>query len=160
MRAHADRAAADLRCDGVADQREINDAFNLLPDDTGTVRLTAGTFNCSESVFPNGGCGLIGAGQGATRLVVVNDQSPWKPISVTQPDVHLRGFTIMGSGGVLVKVSRVVVEEVTATSRGPDGSSTRPAGTGCSTSGPTARRLRTSRSSTARPRTRTPTGST
>ena len=126
----ADRAAADIRCDGVDDQRDINNAFNSLPDDAGTVRLTAGTFNCSESIFPNGNSELIGAGQGATRLVVVNDQSPFKPISVTQPDVLLRGFTIMGSGAVLVKVSRVVVEEVTATSRGPDGRMYRAGGNG------------------------------
>ncbi len=126
----ADRAAADIRCDGVADQVDINNAFNLLPDDMGTVQLTAGTFNCSDSVFPNGNSELIGAGQGVTRLVMVNNQSPWKPISVTQPDVHLRGFTIMGSGGVLVKVSRVVVEEVTATSRGPDGQLYRAGGNG------------------------------
>ncbi len=117
----SDKAAANIVCDGVDDQREINNAFNLLPGETGTVRLTAGTFNCSASIFPNGGCEMIGAGQGATKIVVINDASPNKPISVTQPDVHLRGFTIMGSGAVMVKVSRVVVEEVTATSRGPDG---------------------------------------
>ena len=126
----ADRAAADIRCDGVADQIDINAAFNLLPDDMGTVRLTTGTFNCSDSVFPNGNSELIGAGQGVTRLVMVNNLSPWKPISVTQSDVHLRGFTIMGSGGVLVKVSRVVVEEVTATSRGPNGTLYRAGGNG------------------------------
>ena len=126
----AEWAAADLRCDGVDDQREINNAFNSLPDEVGTVRLTAGTFHCSESVFPNGGCDLIGAGQGATRLVVVNDQSPFKPISVTRPSVHLKGFTIMGSGAVLVKASHVTVEEVIATSRGPDGSLHRAGGNG------------------------------
>ena len=118
----ADRASADYVCDGVADQVEINNAFNLLPGEVGTVRLTAGTFNCSESVFPNGGCELIGAGRSATRLVVVNSANPNRPISVTQPDVLLRGFTLMGSGAVLVRASHVVVREVTATSRGPGGS--------------------------------------
>ena len=43
------------------DQRRVQ----RLPDDMGTVRLTAGTFNCSDSVFPNGNSRLIGAGQGA-----------------------------------------------------------------------------------------------
>ncbi len=117
----SDRASADYVCDGVDDQREINNAFNLLPDEVGTVRLTAGTFHCPESIFPNGGCELIGAGEGATKIVVVNTANPNRPISVTQPDVHLRGFTLMGSGAVMVRASHVLVEEVTATSRGPNG---------------------------------------
>ena len=98
----ADRAAADLRCDGVADQREINDAFNLLPDDVGTVRLTAGTFNCSESIFPNGELRADRgrAGRDADRGGQQR-RARTKPISVTQPDVHLRGFTLMGNGGVI-----------------------------------------------------------
>jgi PKD repeat protein len=117
----AERAAADVRCDGIDDHRDINNAFNRLPGEAGTVRLTAGTFNCSESIFPTGNSALIGAGPEQTRLVVINNQSPYKPISVTMPDVHLRGFSLYGSGAVLVKESRVVVEEVTATSRGLDG---------------------------------------
>jgi hypothetical protein len=117
----ADKLAANVTCDGVEDQREINAAFDALPDDRGTVRLTAGTFNCSATIFPNGESELVGAGQGATRIFLYNPINTNTPISVTQPDVRLRGFTLLGSGAVLVKCSRVVVEEVTATSRGPDG---------------------------------------
>ncbi len=126
----AERAAADLRCDGVDDQRDINNAFNRLPIDGGTVRLTAGTFNCSESIFPNEKTTLLGAGPGQTKIVVINAVSPYKPVSVTVPDVRLRGFSLYGSGGVMIKESRVVVEEVTATSRGPDGSLYKAGGNG------------------------------
>lgn len=116
-----ERAAANLRCDGLDDQREINNAFNLLPTDGGTIRLTAGTYNCSESIFPNEKTTLLGAGIGRTRIAAINALSPYKPISVIVPDVHLRGFSLHGSGGVMIKESRVVVEEVYATSRGLDG---------------------------------------
>ena len=64
---------------------------------------------------------MLGAGEGATRIVRGQTANTNMPISVTQPDVHLRGFTLMGSGAVMVRASHVVVEEVTATSRGPDG---------------------------------------
>ncbi|HOT95437.1 MAG TPA: PKD domain-containing protein, partial [Methanoregulaceae archaeon] len=115
-----ERAAADIRCDGIDDQRDINNAFNRLPPEGGTVRLTPGTFFCPESIFPNERTSLVGAGPSSTRIVVHNPQNPYKPISVIVPDVRLRGFTLMGSGGVMIKESRVVVEEVVATSRGPD----------------------------------------
>ena len=124
----ADRAAADIRCDGVDDQRDINYAFNSLPNGEGTVRLTAGTFNCTASIFPTGGSDLVGAGRAATRIMVVNTANPNVPISVTQPDVLLRGFTLLGNGGVMIRVSHVRVEEVTATNRGTDGAMY-PAGT-------------------------------
>ncbi len=117
----SERAVADILCDGVDDQRDINNAFNRLPTGGGTVQLTTGTFFCPESIFPNERTTLVGAGPASTRIVVINPQSPYKPISVTVPDVHLRGFSLLGSGGVMIKESRVVVEEVVATSRGPDG---------------------------------------
>lgn len=117
----AERMAADILCDGVEDQRDINNAFNRLPAEGGTVQLSTGTFSCPESIFPNERTTLVGAGPASTRIVVINPQSPYKPISVIVPDVHLRGFSLMGSGAVMIKESRVVVEEVFATSRSPDG---------------------------------------
>ena len=117
----SERATAHILCDGVDDQRDINNAFNRLPVEGGTVQLTTGTFSCSESIFPNEKTTLIGAGPSSTRIVVINPQSPYKPISIIVPDVHLRGFSLMGSGAVMIKESRVVVEEVFATSRTPDG---------------------------------------
>ncbi len=34
----SDKAVSNLVCDGVDDQRDINNAFNSLPDDMGTVQ--------------------------------------------------------------------------------------------------------------------------
>ena len=47
----AEKNAADLVCDGVADQAEINTAITSLPNEGGSIRLTAGTFNTNDAIY-------------------------------------------------------------------------------------------------------------
>ncbi|MEN6519204.1 MAG: hypothetical protein ABFC38_13695 [Methanospirillum sp.] len=64
------RASADFVCDGVDDQLEINRAFAALPWDGGTVRLSAGTFHCTDNLVPGAYTILEGAGTNGTTIAI------------------------------------------------------------------------------------------
>ncbi len=66
---HKERA--DLVCDGVDDQIEIQSAVDALPAAGGMVKLLAGRFNISMSIRPKKGCELCGEGR-STLLYLVN----------------------------------------------------------------------------------------
>jgi len=87
----ASKARADIRCDGIDDQRDIQAAFDALSPG-GTVSLTEGTFNCTGSIYPRANTMLCGEGPDATflefskngRLIVSRE-------AVTLYNFHIRG---------------------------------------------------------------------
>ncbi len=87
----ASKARADIQCDGIDDQRDIQAAFDALSSG-GTVTLTEGTFNCAGNIQPHAGTILRGEGPDATylefsrngRLAVFHE-------SVTLYNLHVRG---------------------------------------------------------------------
>jgi len=112
---------ADFICDGYRDQVEINEAFNALPGEVGTVQLTEGTFHCSDVIFPTAGSELLGKGQDSTVIEMLDSFNSYLPISIRDPGITLRGFTIRGQGAVMIRASQVIIQDVTATSIGLDG---------------------------------------
>ena len=60
-----DTTRADYICDGTADEVEINQALNALPDSGGYVHLLEGTYSIAASIaIPMDNVSLIGAGRG------------------------------------------------------------------------------------------------
>jgi PKD repeat protein len=117
----ASKATANFICDGYNDQVEINAAFNALPAEVGTVQLTEGTFHCSDVIHPTAGSELLGSGQERTVIEMLNQFNSYLSISIRNPGITLRGFTIRGQGAVTIRASQVIVQDVTATSIGLDG---------------------------------------
>lgn len=105
------RAAADFVCDGVDDQLEINCAFDALPWDGGTVRLSAGTFRCADNVVPGAYTTLEGAGTGATTVAI---SGYYHAIKVDRPYVTIRDLRITDRAWVRITASHVRVENVLA----------------------------------------------
>ena len=87
----ASKARADIQCDGIDDQRDIQAAFDALPSG-GTVALTEGRFNCAGSIYPHANTMLRGEGPDKTfvefsrngRLIVSRE-------SVTLYNFHVEG---------------------------------------------------------------------
>lgn len=105
------RAAADFVCDGVDDQLEINCAFDALPWDGGTVRLSAGTFRCADNVVPGAYTTIEGAGTGATTVAI---SGYYHAIKVDRPYVTIRDLRITDRAWVRITASHVRVENVLA----------------------------------------------
>ncbi len=105
------RSTADLVCDGVDDQLEINRAFDALPWDGGTVRLSEGTFRCTDNLVPGPYTTLEGAGTEKTTIAI---SGYYHAIKVDRPHVTLRQFRITDRAWVRITASHVRVEDVLA----------------------------------------------
>ncbi len=106
-----ERGTADLVCDGIDDQREINQAFAALPWDGGTVRLSSGTFACSDNLVPGAYTTLEGGGTGQTSIAI---SGYYHAIKVDRPYVTLREFRITDRAWVRITASHVRIEDVLA----------------------------------------------
>lgn len=104
-------------CDGVDDDRQINDALTMMRG--GTVYLLDGSFHCSDRIRVPGQTRLSGQGSTVTKIEVLarSGQSGYLPVTLNQPDVTIEGFSLWGNGFVMVTTSRVRVRDITATSR-------------------------------------------
>ena len=89
----ASKARADIRCDGIDDQRDIQAAFDALSSG-GTVALTEGTFNCAGSIYPRVNTMLCGEGPDATFL----EFSKNGRLIISRETVTLYNFHIRGTG--------------------------------------------------------------
>lgn len=95
--------AADYRCDGTADQVEINQAITDCPTAGCRIILQEGTFNTTAAIVPKSGIELVGMGPGKTILkpgniseAVIDDHttsSSGSPFT----DIVFRDFEIDGS---------------------------------------------------------------
>ena len=106
-----------LRCDGVGDDVEINDALRRA----GTVVLLEGTFHASRRVAVPDHTTLTGQGKGRTVLEFENGADPYQPIEVASPYVTIRDLRLQGQGFIRISASHVRVRDVTATSVTNDG---------------------------------------
>ncbi|WFN35341.1 right-handed parallel beta-helix repeat-containing protein [Methanogenium sp. S4BF] len=113
------KSGADYVCDGAQDQKEINAAFNALPQG-GEVILTQGTFNCDEAILPGGHTKLRGQGVTNTFLKFSKDGQ----ILVDKEYVTLEKFYISGSahtadimwyGVITLRAGHCTVRDVTGT---------------------------------------------
>jgi len=87
----ASKARADIQCDGIDDQRDIQAAFDALSSG-GTVALTEGTFNCAGNIYPRANTMLRGEGPDATNLLFSrNGRLLVSQESVTLYNLHVRG---------------------------------------------------------------------
>ncbi len=107
----ADKAAANLICDGVDDHVEIRWALMALPWSGGTVRLAGGTYNCSEDIGPGTNVCLEGSGAEKTTL----DFPTAGGLHVYNPSVTLRDFTVTGVADLLINESHARIRNVTMT---------------------------------------------
>ncbi|NLX49661.1 MAG: hypothetical protein GXY82_07325 [Methanospirillum sp.] len=105
-------SGAAYRCDGADDHVEIQRALEEAAVTGGTVLMLDGTFDCTEKLMPPMGTTLHGLGAGRTVLDI---QGYYRPIELLQDQVTLREFSITGRGFILVRASRVLVENVTIT---------------------------------------------
>ncbi|HOB18999.1 MAG TPA: hypothetical protein PKK74_09990 [Candidatus Methanoculleus thermohydrogenotrophicum] len=95
----ASKARADITCDGIDDQYDIQAAFDLLPPSGGTVALSRGTFNCAGSIYPRRNTMLRGEGPNATFLEFSrNGRLNVSEESVTLYNFHVRGTGYPGTG--------------------------------------------------------------
>ncbi|MEN6343623.1 MAG: right-handed parallel beta-helix repeat-containing protein [Methanospirillum sp.] len=106
-----------LRCDGVGDDVEINDALRRA----GTVVLLEGTFHASRRVTVPDHTALLGQGKGRTLLEFENGADPYQPIEVASPYVTIRDLRLQGQGFIRISASHVRVRDVVATSVTGDG---------------------------------------
>lgn len=122
-------------CDGSDDDREINDALEMVQgenkDQGGTVVLLGGTFTCSGRIRVPDYTRLVGQGSANTKVRVFADagQSGYLPVTLDQPYVTVAGFSLYGNGFVMVTTSHVRVRDIVATSLESDdvGAAMRPA---------------------------------
>ena len=103
---------ATHRCDGSDDQVEIQRALDGAGAHGGTVVLLDGTFRCTDKLSPRTGTTLMGLGPGRTTLDV---QGYYKPVELLEDQVVLQGFKVTGRGFILVRASRVLVENIEIT---------------------------------------------
>ena len=87
------RSRADIVCDGIDDQVEIQAAFDALPSG-GTVALLEGTFNCAGSIYPGANSMLCGEGADATFIEFTNNGR----LLVSRESVTLHNFHVRGTG--------------------------------------------------------------
>lgn len=104
-------------CDGVDDDRQINDALTMMRG--GTVYLLDGSFHCSDRIRVPGTTRLAGKGSTLTKIEVLakDGQSGYLPVTLNQPNVTIEGFSLYGNGFVMVTTSHVRVRDIAATSR-------------------------------------------
>ena len=99
------RERADLVCDGVDDQIEIQSAIDALPTSGGMVKLLAGRFNISRPILPKSGSELCGQGRSTLLYMVDAPNSPLaSDASPEQTDITLvdaSGFRIGMSIGLI-----------------------------------------------------------
>jgi PKD repeat protein len=105
------RTAADFVCDGVDDQVEINRAFEALPWDGGTVRLSIGTFRCTDNLVPGAYTTVEGAGTSETTVAISGYSHA---IRVDRPYVTIRDLRITDRAWIRITASHVRVENVLA----------------------------------------------
>ncbi len=112
-------------CDGVDDEREINEA--LLIAQGGNVTLLDGHFHCSGRITVPEGTTLIGQGSFNKRITeggleteveitAKGEGSGYLPVATGGEYVKLAGFTLRGNGFVMVTKSHVRVQDVYASS--------------------------------------------
>ncbi len=105
------RASADFICDGVDDQLEINGAFDALPWDGGTVRLSTGTFRCTDNLVPGAYTTLEGAGTSGTTIAI---SGYYHAIKIDRPHVTIRAIRITDRAWVRITANHVRLEDVLA----------------------------------------------
>lgn len=115
-------------CDGVNDEKEINDAIAIA--EGGIVELLDGNFRCSGRITMREHTTLWGQGSLSTTIETkANGGSGYLPISVGAEYVnlggkvgeYLKGFTIRGNAFVMVTRSHVRVHDIRATCVDLDG---------------------------------------
>jgi hypothetical protein len=111
----ASKAQAQIYCNGNNDEQQINEAFNMLPADGGTVQLTEGTFQTAGWIHPTGNSNFIGAGEDRTVINAYNPTQYYNPIHCYQPNIYIKGFTVRGMGFFLIRTNNIMVEDVTVT---------------------------------------------
>lgn len=97
---------ADFKCDGVADESEINQAIKMLPARGGTIHLDAGTFNLSapimvtdnKRVLISGFGALLVPAAGVTALFIQQGISTSR--GVTVQGLHIDGKSAAGTIGI------------------------------------------------------------
>ena len=89
----ASKARADIQCDGIDDQHDIQAAFDALSSG-GTVALTEGRFNCAGRVRPRADTMLRGEGPDKTFL----EFSENGRLIVSQESVTLYNLHVGGTG--------------------------------------------------------------
>ncbi|NLX48744.1 MAG: PKD domain-containing protein [Methanospirillum sp.] len=108
-------------CDGVDDEREINDA--IVAARGGIVELLDGTFRCSDRITLQASTTLRGQGSANTTIQIKAKpgSTGYLPVSIGAPYVNVGGFTLRGNGFIMVTRSHVRVRDVHATSVDLDG---------------------------------------
>lgn len=109
------KGQAQIFCNGIQDENQINYAFTLLPPEGGTVQLTEGTFHTAGWIHPKMNSNFIGAGEDRTVINVYNPTQYYNPIHLSRPNVYVKGFTLRGMGFFLIRTNNVVIEDVTVT---------------------------------------------
>ncbi|NLX50444.1 MAG: right-handed parallel beta-helix repeat-containing protein [Methanospirillum sp.] len=112
----ASKAQAQILCKGFKDDQQINEAFNRLPPEGGTIQLTEGTFQIENWIHPKLNSNFYGAGQERTVINAYNPSRYANPIHLTRPNVHVKGFTLRGMSFFKIRTNGVVIEDVTVTS--------------------------------------------
>lgn len=115
-------------CDGVNDEKEINDAIAIA--EGGIVELLDGNFKCSGRITMREHTTLWGQGSLSTTIETkANGGSGYLPIAVGAEYVNLggkhggdmKGFTLRGNAFVMVTRSHVRVQDIRATCVDLDG---------------------------------------
>ena len=103
------------RCDGVGDEREINDAIGAAQG--GVVELLDGSFRCSDRITLLQNTTLQGQGSANTTIEIVakSGSSGYLPIAIGAEYVNVGGFTMRGNAFIMVTRSHVRVRDVLAT---------------------------------------------
>ncbi len=109
------------QCDGVDDEREINDA--LVYAQGGIVELSDGDFRCHGRIPVPAETTLRGQGSLLTTLEITatDGGSGYLPIWTAGERLNIVGFTMRGNAFVMVTRSHVRVQDVRATSIDLDG---------------------------------------
>ncbi len=108
------KVVADLICDGVSDQQDIEKALEMVRPG-GTVQLTEGTFWCDgDGIDSMPDIEIRGEGSGKTFL---HFEPGWTGVIIQDDGVILRDLTVTGGGGVWIESSHVRVYNVTVNSR-------------------------------------------
>ncbi|NLX49298.1 MAG: type IV pilin [Methanospirillum sp.] len=108
-------------CDGVDDEREINDAIAIAQG--GVVELLDGTFRCHGRIILRDDTSLYGQGSldTAVEITAKNGGSGYLPVTINANNVNVGYFSLHGNGFVMVTKSHVRVHDITATSIDLDG---------------------------------------
>jgi hypothetical protein len=101
-----DKAQADVVCDGVQDDVDIQAGIDYVADYGGTVLLTAGTFYVASTIVPADKVSIYGQGMGVTVLSFdhsVSDDAIGDVTSGTLSDVTIGRMTIIDTLGTPVQ---------------------------------------------------------